>query len=125
MEWIIIVVQIIVAVTLFNVWLFRFGKPTAWRGGEAQSMSKEFAVYGLPTWFMYVVGFLKVALAACLIAGIWWPVLITPAALGIALLMIGAIAMHIKVQDPMKKSFPAATMLILVLFIAAGRTWLV
>ena len=125
MEWIIIVVQVVVAVTLFNVWLFRFGKPTAWRGGKAESMSEEFTVYGLPVWFMYVVGFLKVAFAVGLIVGIWWPAVIIPSALGIAVLMVGAIAMHLKVRDPMKKSIPAAVMLILVLFIAAGRAWLV
>ena len=125
MEWVIIIIQVVVAVTLFNVWLFRFGKPTAWRGGEAQSMSEEFTVYALPMWFMYVVGFLKVAFAVGLIAGIWWPTVVTPSALGIAVLMIGAIAMHVKVQDPMKKSFPAAVMLVLVLVIAAGRAWLV
>ncbi len=76
-------------------------------------MLEEFQVYGLPAWFMKVVGFLKILLAVLLIIGIWVPVVVNPAAIGMALLMIGAIAMHIKVKDPLKKALPAFIMLIL------------
>ena len=69
---------------------------------------------------MRVVGFLKLLFAACLIAGIWFPALTRPAAIGIAILMLGAVAMHIKVKDPLKKSLPALTMLVLSVFVAAG-----
>jgi hypothetical protein len=34
--------------------------------------------------------------------------------------MLGAVSMHIKVGDPLKKSLPAATMLLLSLVVAAG-----
>ena len=47
--------QVIVAVGLLNVWLLRTNKATAWRGGEARNMHEEFAVYGLPDWFMWLV----------------------------------------------------------------------
>jgi uncharacterized membrane protein YphA (DoxX/SURF4 family) len=67
-----------------------------------------------------VVGFLKLAFAACLIVGIWFPVLTRPAAIGLALLMLGAVAMHIKVKDPLKKSLPALTMLVLSVIVAAS-----
>ena len=117
MEWIKIAVQIIIAVSIFNVWLLRFGKPTSWRGGSAKSMKEEFEAYGLPMWFMKVIGFLKLTFALLLITGIWFQYLITPAAIGMAVLMLGAIAMHIKVKDSLVKSFPAFSFLVLSLIL--------
>ena len=114
--------QIIVALGLLNVWLLRFGKSTAYRGGAARSMPEEFAAYGLPAWSTYVIGILKVASALCLIAGLWLPRIVLPAALLIVVLMLGALAMHLKVQDPLKKSLPALVMLILSAIIAWGSS---
>ncbi len=74
-------------------------------------MREEFAAYGLPAWSVGVVGFLKVTLAILLLVGIWLPVVTRPAAIGIAALMLGAVSMHLKVRDPMKKSLPALTLL--------------
>ncbi|MFO7721356.1 MAG: DoxX family protein [Gillisia sp.] len=71
----------------------------------------------LPLWFMKLIGFLKLTLSALLLAGIFVPVLIRPAAIGMAVLMLGAIAMHIKVKDSLVKSFPAFSFLILSLFL--------
>ena len=116
----VIIVQIVIALGIFNVWVLRFGQQTGWRGGTAVNMTEEFEVYGLPEWSVRVVGFLKLLFAACLIAGIWFPALTRPAAIGIAILMLGAVAMHIKVKDPLKKSLPALTMLVLSVFVAAG-----
>jgi uncharacterized membrane protein YphA (DoxX/SURF4 family) len=117
MEILVIASQIIVALGLLNVWLLRTDKATEWRGGDARSMREEFAAYGLPGWAMWVVGFLKVTFAVLLIIGIWVPVLVRPAAIGIAILMVGAVAMHFKVGDPPKKSLPAAIILVLTLVI--------
>jgi len=117
MEWIKITIQLIIAVSIFNVWILRFGKPTSWRGGTAKSMEEEFEAYGLPQWFMKVVGFLKLTFALLLIAGIWFQYLITPAATGMAVLMLGAIVMHIKVKDSLIKSLPAFTFLVLSLIL--------
>jgi H+/Cl- antiporter ClcA len=113
MEWIKIAIQVIIAVSIFNVWIIRFGKPTSWRGGTAKSMKEEFEAYVLPLWFMKLIGFLKLSLASLLIVGIFVPALMTPAAIGMAVLMLGAIAMHIKVKDAPLKSLPAFTFLIL------------
>jgi uncharacterized membrane protein YphA (DoxX/SURF4 family) len=112
------IVQIVIALGLFNVWVLRYGKSTDWRGGSAANMKEEFQVYGLPPWSVQVVGFLKLLFAACLIAGIWLPALTRLAAVGVAVLMVGAVAMHIKVKDPLKKSLPAFTMLVLSLIVA-------
>jgi uncharacterized membrane protein YphA (DoxX/SURF4 family) len=120
MENFVIVVQLIIALGLFNVWVLRFGKPTQWRGGTSSSMKEEFETYGLPGWTVQVVGFLKLTCAACLVAGIWIPILVQPAAVGLVILMLGAVAMHVKVKDPLKKSLPALTMLILSVFVAAS-----
>jgi hypothetical protein len=117
MEPVRIVVQIIIALGIFNVWLLRFGKETDWRGGGAKNMKEEFAVYGLPGWMVGLIGLLKLILASCLVVGIWLPVLTQPAAIGISFLMFGAVAMHVKVKDPLKRSLPAFSMLVLSLLV--------
>ena len=111
------VLQIIVALGLLNVWLLRFRQSTAYRGGNAHSMQEEFAFYGLPVWFMYLVGALKIGAAICLLAGLWLHALVSPAALVVFVLMCGALAMHIKVRDTPKKSLPAVVLLVLSLSI--------
>lgn len=117
MEWLSIIIQLIIALSIYNVWLLRFSKPTSWRGGAAKSMKEEFEIYGLPDWFMKIIGALKLILATLLIAGIWVPSLVKPAAMGMAILMLGAIVMHFKVKDAPLKSLPAATFLVLSLIL--------
>ena len=117
MQSLVIVCQIFIALGIFNVWIIRYGKETGWRGGEAKNMKEEFAAYGLPGEFMVLIGAAKILLALCLIIGIWVPVLVKPAALAMALLMIGAVSMHVKVKDPLQKSLPAFTMLVLSLVV--------
>ncbi|MFN3693603.1 MAG: DoxX family protein [Ignavibacterium sp.] len=80
-------------------------------------MKEEFEAYGLPEWFMKLIGFLKLTLAALLIVGIFVPDLVKPAAIGMAILMLGAISMHIKVKDSLIKSFPAFSFLVLSLIL--------
>jgi hypothetical protein len=111
-------IQIVIALGLLNVWLLRFNKSTAYRGGEAKNLIEEFAVYGLPTWFCYAVGFLKVSAALALLFGFVFPELIAPAAALIAVLMLGAVTMHVKVRDSLKKTTPALVMLVLSLTVA-------
>jgi uncharacterized membrane protein YphA (DoxX/SURF4 family) len=107
--------QVIVALGLLNVWLVRAKASTAYRGGSAQSLKEEFATYGLPDWTFYVVGILKVGSALLLLLGIWVksPDLVRPPALIVAGLMVGALAMHAKVKDPLTKSLPALAMLLM------------
>ncbi len=117
MKYVSIALQIIVGLSILNVWLIQYNKNTQWRGGNATTIKEEFSVYGLPDWSLYLIGFLKVILAIALIAGIWFPVLINPAALGLAILLSGSILMHLKIKDPIKKSFPAFLFLILCLIL--------
>lgn len=120
MKWIVIASQVVIALGLLNVWLLRAGKPSAWRGRDARNMREEFAAYGLPPWFMKLIGFLKVTLALLLLVGIWIPAVTQPAALAVAVLMLGAVVMHFKVGDPIKKSLPALTLLALSLIVLLG-----
>ncbi len=106
------VLQLVVGLGLLNVWLVRSRSATEYRGGTATSLREEFAVYGLPTFAFPVVGVLKVGSALVLIAGVWVAELPVVIAAGVvAGLMVGAIAMHVKVGDPVRKAVPATLML--------------
>lgn len=118
MEYVISIIKIVIAVSILNVWLFRFKKTTIWRGGNAENMKQEFETYGLPEWLMFIVGGLKVILSLGLLASIYFSELEMPSAYGIAILMLGAIIMHLKISDPIKKSLPAFIFLVLSLIVA-------
>jgi len=115
MDIISLIFQIVIPLGIFNVWLLRISKATSYRGGDAQSLKEEFTVYGLPDWAFYVIGALKLSAAIALLLGFFIPYLIFPGALLMAALMLGALAMHLKVKDPMAKSLPASLMLFMCL----------
>jgi len=119
MSWLSIpaVLQFFVGLGLLNVWLLRSRSATGYRGGSATSLKEEFQVYGLPEFAYYLVGTLKVLAGIVLIAGIWISLPVTIAAAVVAALMVGALAMHVKVGDPVKKSLPAALVLVMSLAI--------
>lgn len=117
MDYISIALQLIIGLSILNVWLLQYNKNTQWRGGDATTLKHEFEVYGLPDWSLYFIGFLKVSLAIALITGIWYPLLVNPAAIGLAILLAGSVLMHIKIKDPLKKSFPAFLFLVLCLLL--------
>ena len=112
-----LILQLIISVGLINVWLFRFNKVTQYRGGGANNMKEEFQAYGLPIWLMYVVGFLKIAIAIMLIVSIWIKELLEYNLWLLSVLMFGAVLMHLKVKDPIKKSYPALSILFMIALI--------
>ena len=119
----IMILQLIISIGLINVWLLRFNKATEYRGGNAKNMNEEFMAYGLPEWSMYLVGFLKVAIAIMLIVSIWIEELLFYNLIVLAALMIAAVFMHVKVKDPIKKSYPALSilfMIALIMYFAMG-----
>ncbi|BDD11532.1 hypothetical protein FUAX_39640 (plasmid) [Fulvitalea axinellae] len=120
MEHASIAFQIIIFLGLVNVWLIRRYRPSQWRGKGAKSLKEEFEAYGLPLWFMKAIGVLKLTLGALLVLGLWVPAVVKPAAFGLAILMVGAIAMHAKVNDPAGRSVPAIIMLLMSLVVAAA-----
>ena len=123
MEWwsVASLLQVIVGLGLLNVWLVRGRSSTSYRGGTAGTLRDEFAVYGLPGFAYYLVGALKIGSAIILIAGVWMPLPVRAAAGLVAALMVGALAMHLRVGDPPVKSLPAALMLAMSVAIVALR----
>ena len=113
MENIKILIQVIIALGIFNVWIVRLNKPSFFRGGDSKNMESEFKAYGFKHSFMKIIGFSKLSLACFLVAGIWFPNLVDISAFLIGCLMIGAIGFHVKINDPLIKSLPAFIMLVL------------
>ena len=97
------VLKIIVGLSLLNVWLLQYNKPSRWRGGDAKTMLQEFDVYGLGSTMCYVVGFLKVVFALALIASIWFVDLERVASYVLGLLLTGSILMHTCQQRAMQQ----------------------
>ena len=103
-----IVAQVIVAMSIAYVWIFRF-----------DNIVKEFKQYNLSDLTRTIVGSSKIALSTLLVAGIWYPDLVLIPALLIAFLMLSAQYFHFKVGNPWEKHMPSLLLLILSLFIAA------
>ena len=116
---IIIAIKIITALGIFNVWMLRYNKMTEYRGGNAKSLKEEFETYGLKSWFMYIIGTIKIVVSILFIISCFSGYINIPdsavfyGSAIMSLIMIGAILMHLKVNDPFKKSIPAVTMLTL------------
>lgn len=103
------IAQATAALWILNVWFNRFDKDTGYRGGDATNMREEFQEYGMSETTMYAVGATKVSLALLMLAGLVKPRLTRPASAGLAAFMVGAVAMHAKVRDPIKRAAPALT----------------
>ena len=107
MEKILILSQLIVAISVIIVWVFR-----------RENIIVEFEQYGISDIIRNIVGALKISLATILILGIWYNEFLILSSLGMAFLMICAQYFHIKVRNPFKKFIPSLCLLILCLFIA-------
>lgn len=103
------IAQTVAALWILNVWFNRFDKDTGYRGGDATNMREEFQEYGLSETTMYAAGAAKVSLAVLMLVGLVKPKLTRPSSTGLAAFMVGAIAMHVKVKDPIKRMAPAIT----------------
>ncbi len=103
-----IIAQVIVALSILYVWVFRF-----------DNIVKEFKQYGLSDLTRSLVGATKIAMSTLLVAGIWYSDLVLIPALIIAFLMLSAQYFHFKVGNPWQKHMPSLLLLILCLFIAA------
>ncbi|CAN5490447.1 hypothetical protein BH09BAC3_BH09BAC3_33210 [soil metagenome] len=103
-----ILAQLIVAVSIVIVWVFRF-----------DNIVKEFNQYGLSNLTRTIVGATKIVLATLLVAGIWYPSLVLIPALLMAFLMLCAQYFHFKLKNPWQKHMPSLFLLLLSLFIAA------
>ncbi|RTY76113.1 DoxX family protein [Flavobacterium sp. LS1R10] len=102
-----IIAQLVIAVSVGYVWIFRF-----------DNIVKEFKQYGLSDLTRNVVGATKIALSTLLITGIWYPELVFIPALIMAFLMISAQFFHFKAKNPWSKHLPSLFLLALSLFVA-------
>ena len=103
-----VIAQVIVALSIVIVWVFRF-----------DNIVKEFKQYGLSDLTRTMVGSAKIVLATLLVAGIWYPTLVLIPALIMAFLMISAQYFHFNANNPWQKRMPSLFLLLLCLFIAA------
>jgi hypothetical protein len=103
-----VIAQLIVAISVIIVWVFRF-----------DNIVKEFKQYGLSDFTRTLVGATKIALATLLITGIWYPSLVLIPALLMAFLMLSAQYFHFKVNNPWQKRIPSLFLMLLSLYIAA------
>jgi hypothetical protein len=107
MHTVAIVLQAFVAASIFFVWAVRYA-----------NIVEEFRQYGLSASLRDLVGILKTTFAILLLVGIGRPDLAVLGALGIAALMLAAVATHVRVKNPVGKMLPALTLLVLSLAIA-------
>ena len=108
-----IALQLIIALGIVNVWVFRRDRATGFRPDGAANISEEFARYGFSDSFRRTIGATKLLLAGLLVIGVVYAPLAIAAAAGMVMLMSGAVAAHFKVRDPLVKSVPALLMLVM------------
>ncbi|MAC40724.1 MAG: hypothetical protein CMJ05_02905 [Pelagibacterales bacterium] len=107
MEKIAIYSQIVIAISVINVWVFRF-----------DNIVKEFKQYGLSDTLRNIVGAFKISLSTLLIVGIFYEDVILVSSLSMAFLMICAQIAHIKARNPLMKYVPSFILLLLSLLVA-------
>jgi predicted neutral ceramidase superfamily lipid hydrolase len=105
------IAQVVIALSIFFVWIVRFDVVAA-----------EFIEYGLPVMIRSLVGATKIALSTLLLAGLWYPSLVLVPALLMAGLMVCAQIAHLKVKHNIRKFLPSLALLILSLFVAGVYT---
>jgi len=108
MENITILAQLIIAISILIVWVFRF-----------DNIVVEFKQYDISDLVRSMVGASKIALATLLIVGIFYKEVVFISALLMAFLMVCGQIAHIKVKNPLSKYIPSFLLLILSLFVAA------
>ena len=108
MENIAILAQLIIAISILIVWVFRF-----------DNIVVEFKQYDISDLVRSMVGASKIALATLLIVGIFYKEVVFISALLMAFLMVCAQIAHIKVKNPLSKYIPSFLLLILSIFVAA------
>jgi hypothetical protein len=102
------IAQIIIALSIVIIWVFRF-----------YNVEREFKLYRLSDLTRNIVGASKIALSTLLVAGIWHPDLVLIPALLMGLLMVAAQYFHFKFKHPLLYHVPSLLLLLLCIFIAA------
>ena len=108
MEQISLIFQLIVAVSVLYVWIFRY-----------DNIVVEFKHYGYSDLVRNFVGASKISISALLIMGVWYNEVIIYASLSMAFFMLCAQLSHLKVKNPFIKFIPSLIFLIMSLFVAS------
>ena len=114
MENVSIVFQLIVSISVFIVWIFRY-----------DNIVVEFKDYGYSDLLRNFVGVAKTSTSTLLILGLWYNEITIYASLSMAFFMLCAQLSHIKVKNPFIKFVPSLIFLIMSLFIASFNCGLI
>ena len=107
MEHISLLFQIVVAVSVLIVWIFRY-----------HNVITEFQQFGYSDVFRNFVGASKIAISTLLLTGIWYAELTPYAAMGMVAFMLAAQLSHLRVKNPFTQRLPSLVFLLMSLFIA-------
>ena len=107
MKDLLIISQLIVAISVLFVWVFRF-----------HNVEKEFKQFGLSVTIRSAVGASKIALATLLLVGLCQPCYVFYAAISMAFFMLSAQYFHFKVKNPLQKRIPSFILLSLCIYLA-------
>lgn len=102
------IAQILIALAIVIIWVFRFYK-----------VEVEFKSYGLSDLTRNLVGASKIILATLLVAGIWYPDLVLIPAILMGLLMLAAQYFHYKAKHPWLYFVLSFILLLFCIFIAS------
>jgi hypothetical protein len=106
--------QIIVAVSVAFVWIFRM-----------HNVIKEFDQFGLNQVTRSFVGFSKTAMATLLITGIWFEPVVFFSSIVMGLFMVAAQFFHFRAGNAFTRRLPSLILLLLCAFIAAASANLI
>lgn len=109
MKVLIAAAQIVIAVSVYFVWVTRL-----------PNVEREFREYGLSDLVRNAVGAAKMSAAAFLLAGLWYPGLVLPAAVVMAGFMACAQVFHFRVRHPVSKYLASFVLLLLSIGVAAA-----
>ena len=107
MKDLLIISQLIVAISVLFVWVFRF-----------HNVEKEFKQFGLSVTIRSAVGASKIALATLLLVGICQPCYVFYSAILMGFFMLSAQYFHFKLKNPLQQRIPSFIFLSFCVFIA-------
>ena len=93
-------IKIVSSVAIFFVWVVRY-----------ENIRKEFNDYNLPTWLRDLTGILKLSFAWMLHSSN--PGMVVVGSSGITLLMLAAVATHVRLKSTFRRYIASVTMLLL------------
>lgn len=107
MEHISLLFQVVVAVSVLIVWVFRY-----------HNVITEFQQFGYSDVFKNFVGASKIAISTLLLTGICYEELTPYAAMGMAAFMLAAQLSHLRAKNPFTQRLPSLVFLLMSLFVA-------